>query len=503
MTDRSASRPGARDAGPPLPRQDPGNVPLQPLFAAATDPLALLDAFAEGMATLPGELGDMGHRLRSAHADADWPRYGRALRQLIDKYIRTVEQQSPDGQPDSGRLRTQLQQVIGVTVAGLLQHDPELHGLALQQAAGWRQWRPGQPLDALEQGLRELGHQVGVRSDAWQARDALLLALFDLLLENVGELLDEGSWLQGQITTVRRLLAGPLDAAAVARAHGELRQVIYQQGLLKQGIAESKAAMRGLMGEFVQQLDGLASRTGEYHDRIGSHALALRQARSIADLGKLLQVMMQDTQRVQQQAAQARDHLASARRDVDVAEQRIARLEQELRQIADQVRTDPSTGALDRRGLDERLQAELERTARGGGALALAAIALDPAAMPPPAHRDDDALPRHFVARCRLLLRASDSVARLGREAFVLVMPDTPGADAMSTLQRLQHALAQRALAVQDPRVTVRFSAGLAQWRSGDTAGDLLQRAQGALQAAMQPGAPPLRAAGDQAPTAR
>src|SRR5690606_12204841 len=171
---------------------------------------------------------------------------------------------------------------------------------------------PGQPLDALEQGLRELGHQGGVRSEAWQERDALLLGLFDLLLENISELLDDRAWLQGQISAVRQLLAGPLDTAAVERARSELRQVIYRQGLLKQGIADSKAAMRGLMGEFVQQLDGMASSTGEYHDRIGSYALALREARSIADLSQLLQGLMQDTARVQQQAADARDHLAHA-----------------------------------------------------------------------------------------------------------------------------------------------------------------------------------------------
>ncbi len=463
---------------------------LQQLFAHADTPPALLAAFADGMATLPGELGDMGDRLQSALASEDWLRYGRAMRQLIDKYIRTIEQHSPDGQPESLRLREQLRQVLGVTVASLLRHDAELGAQAVQQAAQWRHWQPGQPLDALEQALRELGHQVGVRAEGWQERDDLLLGLFDLLLDNISELLDDSSWLQGQVGAVRQLLSGPLDSVAIERTRAELREVIYKQGLLKQGIADSKQAMRGLMGEFVERMDGMATSTGEYHDRISSYALALREARSIADLNGLLQNVLHDTGKVQAQAAQARDHLATARLEVEKAEQRIAELEQELRDVADQVRTDPLTGALNRRGLDELLHSELARAERGGGPLAVAMVDLDDfaAANTAHGHAGGDALLRHFVGVCQLLLRASDSIARLGGDEFVLVMPQTPGADGMSTVQRLQRSMAQRALDVQNQRVAVHFSAGLAQWQAGDTADSLLRRADEALYAAKRQG---------------
>ncbi|GAB3065889.1 diguanylate cyclase [Stenotrophomonas tumulicola] len=501
MTDRSDSHPASSTRiGPPAQvraaatgqppaapmRRSADGAALQQMFAAAGQPDTLLAAFADGMASLPGELGDMGDRLRSAQASADWPRYGRAMRQLIDKYIRTIELQAPTGPPDSERLRDQLRHVLGIALASLLQHDPQLRDQAIQQAAAWRQWQPGQPLDALEHGLRELGHQIGVRSEAWQERDALLLSLFDLLLENISELLDDGAWLHGQIDAVRQLLAGPLDTAAVERTRAGLRQVIYRQGLLKQGISDSKAAMRGLMGDFVKQLDGMASSTGEYHDRISSYALALREARSLADLNQLLQGVLQDTGRVQQQAAQARDHLASARQQVAVAEQRITQLEQELREVTDLVRTDPLTGALNRRGLDDLLRSELARAMRAGSPLAVAVIDLDEFSQTNAlhGHAGGDALLRHFVAVCQLLLRAGDCVARLGGDEFVLVMPETPGADGMSTLQRLQRSLAQRTLTVQEQRVPVHFSAGLAQWRKGDTPESLLQRADEALYAA-------------------
>ncbi len=87
-------RGGRRRRVPPdSPPFDPAaaTAALQRLFVSARQPPALLAAFAEGMCTLHGELADMGVRLRNAHHADDWEAYGRALRQLIDKYIRTID----------------------------------------------------------------------------------------------------------------------------------------------------------------------------------------------------------------------------------------------------------------------------------------------------------------------------------------------------------------------------------------------------------------------------
>jgi diguanylate cyclase (GGDEF)-like protein len=338
--------------------------------------------------------------------------------------------------------------------------------------------------------LRELTHQIGVRSDGWQEQQELLLSLFDLLLDNIGELLDDSSWLHGQVHAVRQLISGPLDRDSVDQARANLREVIYKQGLLKQGIVESKAAMKGLMGGFIERLDGMAVSTGEYHDRISSYALALKEARSIADLSQLLQGVLQDTGRVQEQALQARDHLGNARREVEQAEQRIAELEQELRDVSGLVRTDPLTGALNRRGFDELVERELARAGRHGHPLALALIDLDDFHQTNTAHghAGGDAVLRQLVAVCQLHLRSTDAIARIGGDEFVLLLPETPAADSMSTLLRLQRSLAQRPLQLDDTRVPVHFSAGVAQWQAGEPVDALLRRADAALYAAKRVG---------------
>lgn len=465
-----------------------GMALLQRLFASAREPEALLHAFAQGMCTLPGELGDMGQRLHSAQAERDWERYGRLLRQLIDKYIRTVELDTPaSANDDALRLRDLLRNTLDAVLAGLLLQAPELQQHTERVGAELRTWQPGQTLAAVEQQLRELCHQVGVRSEGLQEQHELLLSLFDLLLENIAELLEGGSWLHGQISAVRRLLGGTLDRTALEHTRNDLREVIYRQGLLKQGIDASKTAMKELMVDFVQQLDGMATDTGDYHDRLASYAVSVRQARSIADLNQLLQDVLQDTARVQAQALRARDHLANARAEAVAAEQRVLQLERELAEAGCQLRTDPLTGALNRRGLEEVLGAELRA---GTAPLSVAMLDLDHFGQinATHGHAGGDQALRHLVTVIQQRLRGGSHIARLGGDEFVLVLPELGRSAALEAVQQLQTALVQRPFLHQDQRVQVRFSAGVASALAGEAAEALLQRADRALYAAKRGG---------------
>lgn len=465
-----------------------GMAMLQRLFVGAEAPEPLLGAFAQGMCSLPGELGDMGQRLHSAHATQDWERYGRLLRQLIDKYIRTVELEQPStGNSEAERLRDMLSNTLSAVLASLMQHSPELEQQAQRMGEELRGWRSGQPLELVAQHLRELCHQIGVRSDGIQEQRDLLLSLFDMLLENITELLDGNSWLHGQIRSVRQLLSGPLDTGSLEQTRNDLREVIYRQGLLRQGIDDSKQAMKELMVSFVEQVDGMATETGEYHDRIASYAVAVRQARSIADLNQLLQDVLQDTARVQAQAARSRDHLANARAEARAAEQRVQQLEQELEEAGNQLRTDPLTGALNRRGLQELLDTQL---AAAHTPTSVAMLDLDHFAQTNASHGHaggDQAL-RHMVATLQQRLRAQDRIARLGGDEFVLVLPGLGASAALDAVQQLQTTLAQRPFLFGEDRVQVRFSGGVAQARAGEPADALLHRADQALYAAKRIG---------------
>ncbi len=94
---RPVAAPAASRPAIERPEQAISSSALVALFAHAGGPLELLHAFAAGMRGLHGELGDMGERLETAYERQDWPSYGRAMRQLIDKYVRTVVLELPHG----------------------------------------------------------------------------------------------------------------------------------------------------------------------------------------------------------------------------------------------------------------------------------------------------------------------------------------------------------------------------------------------------------------------
>ncbi len=466
-----------------------GSTELRALFAPADQPPLLLAAFADGMAGLHDELGDMGRYLQAACGAEDWVAYGRSMRQLIDKYIRCIELEPPSAS-DAERLREALRQVLGVALGALLQREPGLAREAGALATRVREWRPGQELGALTQQLTGLCTHVGLYAEDADEQLAMLVGLFELLLENIGELLDERSWLHGQITRVRGLLGGPMDRQSLQSARAELRDVIYRQGLLRQGIADSRSAMKDMMAAFVERLDGMAVDTGEFHDRITRHALRVREARSIIDLQQMLDDVLVDTARVQAQALRARDDLLSARQEVEARERHIQQLEQKLRDAAGKAREDQLTGCLNRRGFEERFDAAAAAAARDGRPLCLAMLDLDDfrALNAAHGHLGGDAALRHVVEVARLTLRASDVIARFGGEEFVVLMPDTPLPEALAALARLRTVLQHRALSHEGARITIAFSAGVALSAPGEPLDALLKRADLAMYEAKRAG---------------
>lgn len=471
-------------AGEPI-----GSTELRALFAPADQPPLLLAAFADGMAGLHDELGDMGRYLQAACAAEDWVAYGRSMRQLIDRYIRCIELEPPSAS-DAERLREALRQVLGVALGALLQREPGLAREAGALATRVREWRPGQELGALTQQLTGLCTHVGLYAEDADEQLAMLVGLFELLLENIGELLDERSWLHGQITRVRGLLGGPMDRQSLQSARAELRDVIYRQGLLRQGIADSRSAMKDMMAAFVERLDGMAVDTGEFHDRITRHALRVREARSIIDLQQMLDDVLVDTARVQAQALRARDDLLSARQEVEARERHIQQLEQKLRDAAGKAREDQLTGCLNRRGFEERFDAAAAAAVRAGRPLCLAMLDLDDfrALNAAHGHLGGDAALRHVVEVARLTLRASDVIARFGGEEFVVLMPDTPLPEALAALARLRTVLQHRALPHEGARIVIAFSAGVALYAPGESLDALVKRADLAMYEAKRAG---------------
>lgn len=97
-------------------------------------------------------------------------------------------------------------------------------------------------------------------------------------------------------------------------------------------------------------------------------------------------------------------------------------------------RIDDLTGVRNARAFHEAAGAEIERARRYQHPFSVAAIDLGT--------RVGDDLVRAAAAEVRNALRATDIVARLGRDEFVALLPETPAASARIVLDKLRSGLA-------------------------------------------------------------
>jgi diguanylate cyclase (GGDEF)-like protein/putative nucleotidyltransferase with HDIG domain len=125
-------------------------------------------------------------------------------------------------------------------------------------------------------------------------------------------------------------------------------------------------------------------------------------------------------------------------------EQQHAELESQRDELARMSRADPLTGALNRRGFEERLELELAEARRSARPLTVAVLDLDDfkAVNDRGGHAAGDELLRETVERVRLVLRPMDAVGRLGGDEFAVLFAGAGEADAGVVVGHLRSAIA-------------------------------------------------------------
>lgn len=163
----------------------------------------------------------------------------------------------------------------------------------------------------------------------------------------------------------------------------------------------------------------------------------------------------------------------------------LARALEQIRQLATH---DDLTGLLNRRAMLDRMQLEQCRSLRSGSPLLIAQLDIDhfKAVNDTHGHAAGDLVLQRFADTVRRNVRDTDVLARWGGEEFVLLLCDTPAADAVALMERLRQAV--QAMQVPVPQsggpITVTVSIGLARHTPADPLAGTLERADRALYAA-------------------
>jgi diguanylate cyclase (GGDEF)-like protein len=159
----------------------------------------------------------------------------------------------------------------------------------------------------------------------------------------------------------------------------------------------------------------------------------------------------------------------------------VARLIGELQRLS---RHDGLTGLLNRRAMEELLDAQIQRSRSAAAPFVLMMIDLDhfKRINDQHGHPAGDRALRHVADLLSGAMPAAAALARYGGEEFVVLFPGAAVTQAQQLAERLRNLLATNPLPHESGSIPISMSIGVAQWRgAADELSQLLLRADAAL----------------------
>lgn len=156
-----------------------------------------------------------------------------------------------------------------------------------------------------------------------------------------------------------------------------------------------------------------------------------------------------------------------------------------INDLESRIDVDPLTGTLNRRGFERELKRSLAYVKRYGANAALVYLDLDDfkPVNDRHGHAAGDAMLKAVAAALVREVRASDVVARIGGDEFVVLLWNLPDANAVTKAIELERAVYATPVRWGGSTMVVGASAGVAFVGPLDTPGDVLARADAAMYA--------------------
>ena len=423
----------------------------------------------------------------------DWKKSAELLRQITLDLDRQFESAAP-GLAAEDAAGTQLRELLAKTlefsVGENLGHPAKLVEQAKEVADSFRAAGDPSALEEAAARLKKLWLAIEFNAHQAEHGEDHLRRLLAMLLENIGELVPDGSWLAGQLRLVREVISTPADPERLVEVEKRLRDIIFKQSMAKQGLHEATETLKQTMKNFVGRLGEILEITGGYEKKMQTYVEKIGATESVQELGNILADILQDTRTVQLDTTRSREQLLREREAAMQAESRILQLEMELAHMSTLVYEDDLTGGLNRRGLENHFAQEAGRADREQTPLCLAMLDIDDFKKLNDTYGHDvgdDALV-HLANNTREALRSSDMLARYGGEEFVILMPNTLPQDAVHVTNRVRRALTRKLFLHENKKLFITFSAGVAERRPGESLEALIKRADVALYRAKQDG---------------
>ena len=254
---------------------------------------------------------------------------------------------------------------------------------------------------------------------------------------------------------------------------------------------EKRETMQRLQSDFFAQMEEAVAEYDAFGELLDAALKLMREATNLDELeGQRLQLVasLQDLcaghRALAVKFSRAQDYLGLIEDD-----------HQQLSDELDRVRllslTDELTGLPNRRAFLRRLEDEVSRVQRHDAPLSLVIMDLDffKRINDQQGHAAGDKVLRCYADRVLSIFRHHDLVARYGGEEFAVLLPNTAQAGVLRALEKVRRRLdeVETLLDEGEPSLPT-FSAGVAEYVTGETVHNFIARADAALYTAKRNG---------------
>jgi len=135
------------------------------------------------------------------------------------------------------------------------------------------------------------------------------------------------------------------------------------------------------------------------------------------------------------------------------------------KELAEQARTDPLTGALNRRAMEEAALRETTRSIRYGHLPCMIMLDIDHFKLlnDTRGHAAGDVALQALVQQIKPMMRANDVLARTGGEEFSILLPNTTASAGVAAAERVRQTIEALEIPFEDEPIRFTISAGVAQ----------------------------------------
>ena len=317
-----------------------------------------------------------------------------------------------------------------------------------------------------------------------------LIGLCRALTDSLVDLAEDESWALGQSVAMRAELDEGLSSRGTRRMHQLLEETRKRQRELRVEREAARHALKALIHQMLGEMASLGQATGRFQDKLVTYADTIGQADSLESLTGVVREMVAESRTVHGAITQAQEKLQTEHARATALTETVQRLEDEIRQLSNEVSTDPLTQIANRRGLMRAFETERARTERQGAPLSVGLLDVDnfKKLNDSLGHQTGDEALKFLARRVTEGLRPGDVVARYGGEEFVVVLPGTPVEEAQTIVTRLQRQLSAEFFTHDQGQVFITFSAGVTQYRDDEAIETTLDRADMALYEAKRTG---------------